>query len=125
AINVPAIASEAGGDVFGFFWQQAFGVVLASADTLVAYGDAANTRAMVTRRVADAVTEAMSATSSQGGFAGGLAISFAAAGEPDPDVVEVTGEGGFDFGGTAELVAVPAGTYSLDVSTLEIEPPVG
>jgi hypothetical protein len=116
AINGTAIDTEVGADVFGFFWQQAFGAVLTSTDTLVVYGDATNTRAMVTHRVADAATEAMSAVSSQGGFAGWIAVSFAAAGPGEPDVVE--GTGGLSGAGSlsASGVALAAGTYALNAA---------
>ncbi len=77
---------------------------------------------------ADATSEASAVTWAVGGDTG-WAIAGIAAFEPAnaaPAVVEVSGEGGFDFTGTASLVSAAPGTWALDTSSIGgVAPPVG
>lgn len=127
SLTTTALTTESGGDVFAAYFQHAFGAVWTSADTLVAAGDATNTRVYAVHRVADATTETFTASSSQGGMAGWLAISFAPASGGGPTVVTVTGNGSIDVAGSsASIVAVDAGTWAFSgIEAIGLDPPVG
>ena len=129
SMTTTAVTTEAGGHLFVFAFQPTFSASFSAVAPDVEVGRSAPTvtRAFVLYREADAATETVPLNSTQDGFGGWVAVSYADGGgsEPDPDVVEVTGTGSFDVSGTGTVAAVAAGSWALDTTGITLSPPVG
>ncbi len=128
----PTISCVVGDYLVGWHGKNAFTGTFATspADWTTVANSPADTRGacFAQTKTADTTSDESVALWDAGGDVG-FAVAGIAAFEPSsatPTNVEITGEGGFDFTGSASLVSAAPGTWALDTSSIGgVAPPVG